>query len=760
MSSLEQYGHFDHDAHCFVLEHEPPRKWVNLHYNAIGEHEVYAEITNIGDGPVWVRDGQGCTCQLVGYDAKYLYVRDDDNGVVFCPGGAPAPQAVAQVTCRYYAAKTEIQGTCADLRATQRVFVPHDYCAELWTVSLENLADTPRHVSLFAYAMFQLTGCDRDGAYVSKDNYAVVMPELGGVFITNRNRHVPTNRFNGYLVALNGFVGGNGYRDHFTRSEFALGTPRILWGWNCDNRPGFGPDCAGVVQVRLTLAPRATGRVDFALGQAASPDDVLQLRRDLTPARIDARCDEQHAREMERAAMYRVETGFPNYDALINIFVKKQHYAYLINKSGFRDNLQLDCALAMADYPAARANLLRALASQYANGCVPHGFRPFNRLQYSDKPAWILMSVPWLIKESGDFALLEQPVPYLDSNECGTVLDHAVRALRFLAGDTGKHGLCLQHHADWNDGLEATAAAGARESVMVSQQLCHGALELEELAQQIGDAALAREARAIYDRFARQINEVAWDGRWYVRTFCEDGYRIGSHANKEGRIFLNTQSWAILARIAPPERARLCMQAVDELLACDVGYRICAPGFSAYDPRVGRMSNSMPGYVENGGCYNHAAGFKGIADCLLGRAEQAWETFVKVTPDNPRNPIARSEAEPFSFNNTYATCDFIYGKAGYPWRTGTAAWFAMLLLEYILGARRGYRGLIIAPCLPKAIPHARVLRTFRGARYDITLDNSAGRGVGARSISVDGTRITGNVLPLFSSGTHQITVVV
>ncbi len=760
MSTISQYGHFDEAQQCFVLTQEPPRKWRNIHYNEIGEHEVYAETSNIGDGPVVVRDGRGVTCNLVGWDSKYVYVRDDGNGVAFSPWGAPAPQEVQNKQCRFYAAKTEISSECNGLRVTQRVFVPRTHVMEIWTITIENLLDTPRQLSVFGYAMFQLTGCDADGRYVGKENYAVVMPEIGGTFITNRNPGAPSPRFKGYLVALDHFFAGNSYRDQFTRSEFALGTPKLLWGWNCDNQQAYGPDCAGIVQAKLTIGPRMTGRVDFLVGQAASPDDVRAVRAALSPAKIDALCEEQMALEASRAQAFRVETGNPNYDGLVNIFVKKQMYSYLINKSGFRDNLQNDCGLAMADYAAAEANLLRALASQYANGSVPHGFRPLNRLQYSDKPAWTMLAIPHVVKESGRMALLDESVPYFESSETGSVWDHMLRAMRFLANDTGRHGLCNQHHADWNDGLEATKEAGERESVMVTQQLCYGLLEVEELARRRGDTAVQQEARAIYDTFNARLNDVAWDGTWYVRTICGDGYKIGSHTNKEGKIFLNTQSWAILSQTAPAERAAQCMAAVDELCSVELGYRICVPGFSEYDPRVGRMSNSIPGHVENGGCYNHAAGFKGVADCLLGRAEQAWETFVKVAPDNPRNPVSRSGVEPFSFTNSYSMCEFVYGQAGYPWRTGTASWFAMLLVEWILGARRSYDGLLIDPCLTRNIARAKVERTFRGARFVIELDNTAGRCRGAQQIILDGSAIKGQVLPDLRDGVHCVHVVI
>jgi len=320
--------------------------------------------------------------------------------------------------------------------------------------------------------------------------------------------------------------------------------------------------------------------------------------------------------------------------------------------------------------------------------------------------------------------------------------------------------LCRQHHADWNDGLEATPQTGERESVFVTQQFCYGLKEVSKLADLYGEKEYAEELQKLYDKFNKRINEVAWDGKWYVRTICEDGYKIGSHTNKEGKIFLNTQSWAILSGIANETRAKMCMQSVDKYLTEDVGYRICYPPFKNYDPRVGRMSNWMPGTAENGGCYCHAAGFKAVAECILKRPEKAWETFVKIAPDNPENPIENSKMEPFAFTNQFSTNKYIYGQSGYVWKTGTAAWFTVALIEWILGVRRDYKGLVIDPCLTKKIPKAKVIRNFRGARYEIEIDNTKGKGFGVSSIIVDGKPIDGNLIPSFKSGIHKVSVVI
>ncbi|MGF1452234.1 MAG: GH36-type glycosyl hydrolase domain-containing protein [Opitutales bacterium] len=756
---FSDYGHFDENARCFRLTAEPPDKWWNLHCSAIANdgREMYAETAHCNDGPIWIRDADGTTVSLVNYDQKYHYIRDDETNDVFCPSGLPAPANVDDRNVEFHCEKIVLESRRGGLHAHQRVFVPRHLPLECTTVTVTNESDRPRRVSIFSYAMFQLTGTNHEGKGVWKENFGEVVPEAKGVVVRNRHKDCPTDRFNGFLITLGDFFNANAYRDHFTRLDYSMSAPKILWGWNCDGRSGYGPDCAGIVQVKLELAPGESKRADFIIGQCTGPEEAVSLARHLKPEQLDAWCDEVKQVEDEQGKAWSVDVGHELYNGLFNIFLKKQLYTYLINKSGFRDNLQIDQALVMCNPAAAEANLVRALASQFPDGSVPHGFRPLNRHKYSDKPAWILQTLPMLIQETGNFPLLEVEVPYFESNDKGNVLDHAMRALRYLASDTGKHGFVRQHYADWNDGLEATEASGDRESIFVTLQLCLGAREMAELARRAGHNDFAEEAKQVYDRFKAHLNAEAWDGEWYIRTVCEDGYRLGSKDAKYGKIFLNPQSWAVLSGVADPERGQAIMAKVDEMLEEDIGFRICNPPYEEYDPRVGQVSARLPGFGENGGCYNHAAGFKGVADCHLGRAEQAWRTFRKVTPDNPENPIGKSGAEPFSYVNSYSSVTQNYGQKGYAWRTGTAGWFAQLLIEHILGARRGYDGLVIDPCLPKALPEAKITRRFRGSEYRITLHNRPEGGKGPKRITFNGQPLEGTTLPL-DHGTHEVVV--
>lgn len=749
------YGYFDNASRSYILTSEPPRKWRNIHYNLPGPREIYAETSNLGDGPLTIRDDPGNTCNLVGWDAKYLYLRDDETNLTFTPWGDPVATPVSDKRCTFHAAYTRIESSAAELRVSHTVFVPLHTPVEIWSVRLKNLSKRPRRVSLFAYAMFQLTGSNSEGGGVWKDNDSQVLPDLPGVWVHNRDRSVPAPWFNGYLLTTSpAYRAASGYRDFFTRESYSLSDPKILFGWNCDNRGMVGPDCAGIVQVTLEIPSGGEARADFILGCAASPSEAAAIRDQFQPAAVDAALAARIQHEDTQSAAFSVDTGDADRDALINHFVKKQMVSYLVNKSGFRDNLQNDMGVALFDWPTARANLLRAVSSQYISGSAPHSFRPWNRHQYSDKPAWLLHCIPWCLKESGDLSFLDEEVPYCDSPAPESVWKHMLRAMRFLVKDTGANGLCDQHFADWNDGLEPSEKTGARESVMVTQQLCLGLLEVAELARRRKEPSIEKEAMDWHAHFTKLLNSVAWDGEWYVRTLCSGGYTMGSAANSQGRIFMNTQSWAILSGTAPAERAVSAMAAVDRLIETDYGFSIAAPAFETFDERIGKFSASRPYLTENGGCYNHAAGFKGVADCMLGRAEEAWRTYLKVAPGSPWNPIENSRIEPFSFTNCYSLIPQWKGFAHYPWRTGTAAWFTQLLIEWILGARRHYDGLLIDPCLPVCLKNVRLKRTFRGATYDITIENTTS-GKGYRKLILDGRELTSPILPPAPAGSHH-----
>ena len=217
---------------------------------------------------------------------------------------------------------------------------------------------------------------------------------------------------------------------------------------------------------------------------------------------------------------------------------------------------------------------------------------------------------------------------------------------------------------------------------------------------------------------------------------------IGAKDSPGSKIYLNAQTWAVLADVAEGTRLSAVLAAVDSMEQ-DFGFPLNMPPYPAYDPHVGRMSGMLPGLFENGGVYCHATGFKILMDCKCGRGTKALETLKKIMPDSGKNPSSRSGAEPYVFTNCYSTNPGYYGKSYQSWTTGTSAWCMMGLYEGMMGIKRDYDGLRIAPCFPAAWEEAEATRHFRGADYHIVIRNPKHLEKGKPVITVDGSLCDG-----------------
>ena len=296
------------------------------------------------------------------------------------------------------------------------------------------------------------------------------------------------------------------------------------------------------------------------------------------------------------------------------------------------------------------------------------------------------------------------------------------------------------------------------ESVMLSHQFCLALRELGRLMERAGEEEYAAYVKEQYEILKERINEAAWGGKWYARALSSKG-NIGSSDSPGSRIYLNAQTWAVLAGVADKEKLPLVLEAVDSMEQ-DFGFPLNLPPYPAYDPHVGRMSGMLPGLFENGGVYCHATGFKILMDCCAGRATKAVQTLKKIMPDSEKNPSARSGAEPYVFTNCYSTHPGYYGKSYQSWTTGTSVWCLMGLYEGILGIKRDYEGLRIHPCFLAQWEEAEVTRHFRGADYHIVIRNPEHLENGTAQIRADGVLCDSDLLPDYRDGQmHEIEII-
>jgi cellobiose phosphorylase len=415
--------------------------------------------------------------------------------------------------------------------------------------------------------------------------------------------------------------------------------------------------------------------------------------------------------------------------------------------------------------------LIRKLLSiQRCNGSAMHQFNPLTMVgsegdsleledrphYYSDDHLWIVLAVTAYLKETGDFAFLDEDTPYYEKSragkplESGSVLDHLRRAVAFTKQDVGAHGLPLLGYADWNDTVNLAKGA---ESLFTAHLYGKALLELIELMKILGDTTLAEAYKTDHEKMKGLVNQYAWDGAWYVRYFDFDGTPLGSKTNLNGQIYLNGQSWSILSGFATSDRGKQAMESVKQKLHTPKGIKLSTPGFNGFDPRHGGITTYPPGAKENGGIFLHPNPWAIIAETLLGNGDRAFMYYTQINPATKNEIIDEFECEPYVYpQNILGDEHPLFGSARNSWLSGTASWIYQAATQYILGVRSEYDGLRVDPCIPSNWDAFEVARNFRGARYTIIVKNPKHVCKGVRELKVNGKVLKGSLIPLQERG--------
>jgi cellobiose phosphorylase len=444
---------------------------------------------------------------------------------------------------------------------------------------------------------------------------------------------------------------------------------------------------------------------------------------------------------------------------------------------GYRDSSQ-DVLGVMPNMPKEAIELVEKILSvQRRDGSGMHQFYPLTMEAsigdshekadrpnyYGDDHLWPVFSVAAYIKETGDFEFLDKVLPFYDKDdkrktiENGSVWEHLIRAIEFTEKNKGRHGLPLLGFADWNDTVNLPTGA---ESLFVANQFGKALLDMIDLCAIKNDDKLKARFKGYYDTMKKAVEETGWDGEWYVRYFDHKGNPIGTHKNEKGKIWINSQTWAIISGIASEERAKKCMESVKKYLNTDFGVKLSAPGYNKFDDVIGGVTTYPPGAKENGGVFLHTNPWVMIASTQLGDGDLAMRFYKQINPAAKNDIIERYEAEPYCYpQNILGDEHPQFGLARNTWLSGTSSWTYVASTQFIIGVRPEINGLRIDPCVPKAWDGFTVTRKFRGAEYVITVKNPSHVSKGVKEFMVDGKKIEGNVAPVFTAGKHTVDVV-
>ncbi|HXL72033.1 MAG TPA: glycosyl transferase, partial [bacterium] len=417
---------------------------------------------------------------------------------------------------------------------------------------------------------------------------------------------------------------------------------------------------------------------------------------------------------------------------------------------GFRDSNQ-DVLSVIHSVPKKVKKLITDLAgNMFSDGTAYHQFFRLtgegDGKGYSDDPLWIILSTTAYIKETGDLKFLKEDVKWADGGS-DTMYKHLKAPLDYTYDNVGQHDIPCMGFADWNDTLQINGPKPG-ESVWVAEFLVKCARDFAELAEYIGKDKDAKKYRKMADDMAKRTNKICWDGDWYAMAFDGWGTMLGSKKQKDGKVYLNTQTWAVISGVADEKRGPECMDAVKKYLDSKYGVALMYPGFKHYSPRLGGVATFPPGLKENGGIFSHANPWAVIAETMLGRADIAMKYYKQLLPTTKDQIQDVHRAEPYIYAQAIASAEHRdFGFARNSWLTGAATWNYVAATQYILGVKPTYSGLEINPCIPKEWGEYKVTRKFRGADYHIVVKNPKGVSKGVASITVNGKKVEGNVIP-------------
>ncbi len=786
-------GLFSADGKEYIISSpRTPRPWINVISN--GDYGI--AFSQTGSGYSWRTHAQLNRITRWEQDlikdqwGKYIYLRDE-KGNAWSAGWKPVCAEPDSYRCRHGIGYSIIESSYHGIDTELLVFVPMDEPLEIWQLTIRNRTRRPRKLDLFTYLEWGLGQAPDwhrefhksfiETRYDAKANLLLAAKRLWEI-PTDRghwNADWPYVAFHSSSVRPISFETD---KEHFIGMYGAASSPIAVVEKKLGKHAGLGLDAIASLQVSVALKPGETKTVTFTLGAADSPTDAKHLAiKYRNPKKVGSALATVKNHWEELLATVHVDTPDDAMNIMQNTWLKYQAissrmwgrtaYYQTGGAYGFRDQLQ-DSQLWLVIKPERTLQQLRLHARhQFKDGSVYHWWHPVTEIglhtKISDNLLWLPYVVNNYLQETADFSSLALREPWVDDAASAPLYDHCAKAIDLALQRMSPRGLPLIGAGDWNDGLSAVGLDMKGESVWLAHFLHRILLDFIEIAKRQNDD----ERVAAYDARARSlkkaINEFAWDGKWYYGATKDSGEKLGSAENTEGTIWLNPQTWSIIGDVADAERAHLVMDVVEKKLETNIGPLLLRPAYKTPDKHIGYLTRYAPGVRENGGVYTHAATWAVIAAAMLGRGKSAFRIYSKLNPIIRGNNPKRYSAEPYvTAGNIEGPDSAFFGRGGWTWYTGSAAWLFRVGLEWILGVRPTINGLLIDPCIPPGWKEFRVRRTFRGAVYNIYVKNPNRVENGVKELWIDGTMFCETkgarekIVPQFPEGTEHKVIAV
>ena len=797
-------GYFDDDNKEYVITTpRTPLPWINY----LGCESFFRLISNTGGGYAFYKDAKLLRLTRYRYNnapldsnGHYFYI--NDNGCIWNPGWQPVQTELDSYECRHGLGYTTYKGSKNGIEAHVSSFVPIGANCELTRLSLNNTSDKSKTFSVYSYIEFCLWNAVDDMNNFQR-TYSTgeveIEPYKANSCIYHKTEY--RERRNHYaLCAMNSSCDGfDTDRDSFLGTYGSPQMPDAVAAKTSHNSKASGWNPVASFRKDITLKPNEKCQFIYMLGYIENPDDEKweapqKINKQRAKAMIDTyMTDEAFDNAFNRLkehwnnllSKYTLETSDDKLCRMVNIWNQYQcMVTFNMSRSasyyesgtgrgmGFRDSCQDLLGFVHLIPDAARQRILDIASTQFENGSAYHQYQPLTKQGnsdigsgFNDDPLWLIAGTAAYLKETGDYSILDEMTPF-DCNKENTapLMEHLRRSFNFTTTHLGPHNLPLIGRADWNDCLnlncfstvpgESFQTTGpsegpVAESVFIAGMYVKYGRDYEAICRHLG---LDDEADAVCNHvndMIKAVTESGWDGEWFLRAYDAAGEKVGSHECKEGQIFIEPQGFCVMAGIGTDNGLAVrALRSVEEKLDTKYGIVLLQPAYTSYHPELGEITSYPEGYKENAGIFCHNNPWISIAETVVGHGNRAFDVYKKICPAYLQDVSDLHKTESYVYSQMIAGIDAAhFGEAKNSWLTGTAAWTFTNISQYILGIRPEFDGLCIDPCIPDYMKEFSVKRTFRGAEYNIHIDNSSGSQKGLKSLIVNGKSVEGNIIP-------------
>lgn len=801
-----KYGFFDDERKEYVITTpKTPLPWINY----LGCENFFRLISNTGGGYAFYKDAKLLRLTRYRYNnvpldnnGHYFYINDGDT--IWNPGWQPTQTPLDSYECRHGLGYTNIESVKNGLKARVTTLVPIGENCELSRVVLTNESKETKKFSLYSYIEFCLWNAVDDANNFQR-NFSTgeleVVKDADYSYIYHKTEYRERRRH--YAVtAVNAAVDGfDTDRFTFTGTYGSPANPEMVQSGSSANEIASGWSPISSFRVDITLNPGESKTLVYLLGFVENDADkkweskgvinkmkaLEMVGRNCSEEMFEAAFDKLSSYWNGLLSKFHVDSADDKLNRMVNIWNQYQcMVTFNMSRSasyfesgtgrgmGFRDSCQDLLGFVHLIPDAARERIIDIASTQFADGSAYHQYQPLTKKGnsdigsgFNDDPLWLIAAVSAYIRETDDYSILDEMVPF-DNDPATAVplMEHLRRSKDHVVNNLGPHGLPLIGRADWNDCLnlncfseepgESFQTTGpsegpVAESVFIGGMFMKYAAEYRDLCEKLGLADEAAKVQKELNDMNHAILTDGWDGHWFVRAYDAHGNKVGSHECEEGQIYIEPQGFCVLAGVGKDTgEAAEALKSVEEKLDTKYGVRILAPCYTEYNLNLGEISSYPPGYKENGGIFCHNNPWISIAEATLGHGDRAFEVYKKICPAYLQDISDRHKTEAYVYSQMVAGAEAPeahFGEAKNSWLTGTAAWTFVNVSQYILGIQPSLDGLRIDPCIPSDCSGFTVDRTYRGITYHITVANPQHKQKGVTTMSVDGTPVEGNTIP-------------